>query len=322
MEGTQDPSSEVSRESVIDVPQNTTIRFQLSAKRERYLSAYLMIFPGLILYTIFVIYPLIQGVWISFHRWDGFSPMQWIGLNNYGFALEDKVFLLALQHTIIFAVGVTVVKNVIALPLAVLLNQEIRGQTFFRTSVFLPVTMAFVAIGVLWSWIYNPTFGLLNSLLQNVGLGFLIRGWLSNPTIALSSIMVVDIWKWTGFHVVLFIAGLQSIPMELYEAALIDGANRWQSFIKITLPLLNQVIAVSVLLSLLGAFVSNYDVVYVMTGGGPNHATEVALTWIVNTALQFSDLGKASAMSIILFGLVLVVGIFQLFVMTRERHLM
>jgi ABC-type sugar transport system permease subunit len=210
---------------------------------------------------------------------------------------------------------------VVALPLAVLLDQEIRGRTFFRTALFIPVTMSFVAVGVLWSWIYNPTFGLLNSLLEGLGLGFLIQGWLSDPNIALFSIMMVDIWKWMGFHVVLFLAGLQSIPRELYEAALIDGADRRQSFFKITLPLMNQVIAVSVLLSLLGAFVSNYDVVYVMTGGGPNHATEVALTWIVHTALQFSDLGKASAMSVILFGLVAVVGVFQLVMMTRERHL-
>lgn len=320
MESTQDPSNP-GNETTIELARTRAISFRLSNKAERYLSAYLLVIPGLILYIIFVVYPLIQGVWISFHRWDGFSEMKWIGLNNYGFALHDKIYLQALVNTIIFAVGVTIVKNVVALPLAVLLDQELRGRTFFRTSIFLPVTMAFVAVGVLWSWIYNPTFGLLNSVLESLGLGFLIQGWLTDPSIALGSIMTVDIWKWTGFHVVLFLAGLQSIPRELYEAALIDGANRRQSFFKITLPLLNQVIAVSVLLSLLGAFVSNYDVVYVMTGGGPNHATEVALTWIVHTALQFSDLGKASAMSVILFAIVAVVGVFQLILMTRERHL-
>lgn len=321
MERTQEPMSAAGAEAVVESVQPRARGTLLGNRQQRYLSAYLLILPGMLLYLIFVVYPLLQGVWISFHRWDGFSDMKWIGLNNYGFALDDKTFLLSIQHTLLFAVGVTIAKNVLALPLAVLLDQKIHGQTFFRTAIFLPVTMAFVAIGVLWSWIYNPTFGLLNSLLEGLGLGFLIQGWLTNPNIALWSIMVVDIWKWTGFHVVLFLAGLQSIPRELYEAALIDGANRRQSFFNITLPLLNQVIAVSVLLSLLGAFVSNYDVVYVMTGGGPNHATEVALTWIVRTALQFSDLGKASAMSVILFGIVAVVGIFQLILMTRERHL-
>ncbi len=317
----QDPSADTSTGAVMELARARTFPISIPNRYQRYLSAYLLILPGLLLYLIFVVYPLLQGVWISFHRWDGFSPMVWIGLNNYGFALKDNVFLLAVRNTLIFAVGVTIVKNVLALPLAVLLDQHLPGQTFFRTAIFLPVTMAFVAIGVLWSWIYNPTFGLLNNVLENLGLGFLIQGWLTNPNIALGSIMVVDIWKWTGFHVVLFLAGLQSIPRELYEAALIDGANRRQAFFKITLPLLNQVIAVSVLLSLLGAFVANYDVVYVMTGGGPNHATEVALTWIVHTALQFSDLGKASAMSVILFFIVAVVGIFQLVVTTRERHL-
>lgn len=321
MEGTQDPPTGTHGEAVIAVARPNGFGIHLTNKQERYLSAYLLILPGILLYTVFVVYPMLQGVWISFHRWDGFSDMQWLGLDNYGFALTDKVFLLSIQHTVVFAVGVTLIKNILALPLAVLLDQKLRGETFFRTSIFIPVTMAFVAIGVLWSWIYNPTFGLLNNLLDGLGLHFLIQGWLTAPNLALFSIMAVDVWKWTGFHVVLFLAGLQSIPRELYEAALIDGANRRQSFFHITLPLLNQVIAVSVLLSLLGAFVSNYDVVYVMTGGGPNHATEVALTWIVHTALHLSDLGQAAAMSVILFLIVAVVGVFQLFMMTRERHL-
>jgi ABC-type sugar transport system permease subunit len=321
MEGKQGSPQSTHGDAAVAVAPAQTVGITLTNKQQRYLSAYLLILPGLLLYLVFVVYPLVQGVWISFHRWDGFGEMKWIGLNNYGFALDDKIFLQSLWHTVIFAVGVTVVKNVLALPLAVLLDQKLRGETFFRTSIFLPVTTAFVAIGVLWSWIYNPTFGLLNSVLEALGLDFLIRGWLTDPNIALGSIMVVDIWKWMGFHVVLFLAGLQSIPRELYEAALIDGANRRQTFFHITLPLLNQVIAVSVLLSLLGAFVSNYDVVYVMTGGGPNHATEVALTWIVHTALHLSDLGKASAMSVILFLIVACVGVFQLFTMAREQHL-
>jgi len=203
--------------------------------------------------------------------------------------------------------------------LAVLLNRKMRGRTFFRAAAFMPVTMAFVVIGVLWSWIYNPTFGLLNNILKSLGLESLIMGWLSDPKIALWSIVTVDVWKWTGFHMVLFLAGLQNIPLELYEAATIDGASRVQSFLKITLPLLAQVTAVSVLMSLMGAFVSNYDVVYVMTGGGPYHSTEVAMTWIVQTGFRFSALGKASAMSFIVFAFIFVVGVIQLATMTRNK---
>jgi len=294
-------------------------KIKLSSKWQRYLTAYLMVLPALMLYIIFVLYPLLRGLWISFHRWDGLTEMTWIGIKNYGFVLNDEVFWKALSNTFKFAIVVTVVKNVFGLLLALILNREIRGRTFFRAAAFMPVTFAFVVIGVLWSWIYNPTFGLLNTFLQSVGLGFLIQGWLSDPKIALFSVMWVDIWKWTGFHMVLFLAGLQSIPTEYYEAAAIDGANTRQKLIYITLPLLRQVAAVSILLSLIGAFASNYDVVYVMTGGGPFHSTEVALTWIVSTIFRFSSVGKANAMSMILLLFVAIFGIFQLIFMTRRQ---
>lgn len=292
----------------------------LPARWQGYLTAYWMIIPALILYTALIIYPLFQGLYISFNQWDGLSDMKWIGLKNYEFVLKDEIFWLALKHTFIYAIGVTVVKNIVGLGLALILNQELRGRTFFRAAAFMPVTFAFVVIGVLWSWIYNPTFGLLNTILKSLGLGSLIRGWLSDPNIALFSIMFVDIWKWTGFHMVLFLAGLQGISQEYYEVADIDGASLWQKFRYITLPLLKQVTAVSVIMSILGAFVSNYDVVYVMTGGGPFHATEVALTWIVSTTFRFAAVGKANAMSMILFVFVAIFGIAQLYIMTRNRY--
>jgi raffinose/stachyose/melibiose transport system permease protein len=186
----------------------------LPARWQGYLTAYWMIIPALILYTALIIYPLFQGLYISFNHWDGLSDMKWIGLKNYEFVLKDEIFWLALKHTFIYAIGVTVVKNIVGLGLALILNQELRGRTFFRAAAFMPVTFAFVVIGVLWSWIYNPTFGLLNTILKSLGLGSLIRGWLSDPNIALFSIMFVDIWKWTGFHMVLFLAGLQGISQE------------------------------------------------------------------------------------------------------------
>lgn len=275
-------------------------------------SIYLMLLPALILYTTFVIYPMFKGAYVSLFRWDGLSDMEWVGLKNYQFVFKDEIFWLAMKNTLLFAFVVSVGKNVLALFLALFLNMKIRFRTLFRTSVFLPVTLAFVVAGILWSWIYNPVFGLLNNTLTFLHLDFLIRGWLSDPKIALWSIMVVDIWKWTGFHMVLFLAGLQAIPRELYEAADIDGANRWQSLIHITLPLLSHVITVSVLLSVTGAFVSNYDLVYVMTGGGPFHSTEVALTWIVSTTTRYAAVGKGNAMSMIMFLIVLVFGILQM----------
>ena len=277
-----------------------------------------MVLPAVALYTLFVAYPLLQGAWVSLHRWDGLGAMKWIGLDNYKFVWRDAVFWLAMRNTFQYAIAVTVAKNILGLLLALVLNRKLLGIAFFRTAAFLPVTLSFVVIGVLWTWIFNPTFGLLNHMLDALGLDYLVQGWLSDSRVAMWSVATVDVWKWTGFHMVLFLAALQGIPLELYEAAELDGADRWRRFIYITLPLLRPVIVFSTLLSLVGAFVSNYDVVYVMTKGGPMHATEVALTWIVSTAFRFSDVGKANAMTMVLFGCVAALGILQLTVMTRR----
>lgn len=275
-----------------------------------------MVLPAVLLYAVFVIYPLIRGGWISLHQWDGISStMTYIGFRNYRYAVDDPIFWKALRNTFQYAIGVTIAKNLLGLGLALLLNRKLRGLTFFRTAGFVPVMLSFVVTGVLWSWIFNPTFGIADRLLGFFGLGS--PGWLSDQHLALWSVMWVDVWKWTGFHMVLFLAALQSIPNELYEAAALDGAGRWSTFRHVTLPMLRPVIAFSTLLALTGAFVSNYDVVYVMTGGGPLHATEVSLTYIVSKAFQSTEVGLASAMSMILFAGVAVIGALQLAFMTR-----
>jgi ABC-type sugar transport system permease subunit len=295
------------------------LQVHLSSKWQRNLTAYWMILPAFILFVGLVIYPLFQGLFISFHQWDGLSAMKWIGLDNYKFVFADKIFWQGIKNSFIYAIGTTLVKNILGLLLALIVNQELRGRTFFRAAAFMPVTFAFVVIGVLWSWIYNPTFGLINSFLNAVGLESWIHGWLSDSKIALYSVMMVDVWKWTGFHMVLFLAGLQSISKEYYEAAEIDGAGTFSKFFNITVPLLSQVTAVSVIMSIVGAFVSNYDLVYVMTGGGPFHSTEVALTWIVNTTFKYAHVGKANAMSMILFIIVGIFGIAQFHFMTNKQ---
>ncbi len=293
------------------------MKFLASLKRNA--SAYGMVLPVLVLYFIFVVYPLGRGLFVSFHQWDGLGEMKWIGIDNYRFILKDDVFWLSMRNTFAFAFVVTIVKNIFGLGLALILNANIKFKTFFRVVSFAPVTLSYVVIGILWSWIFNPTFGLLNTVLKSAGLDFLILGWLSDPKVALWSVMWVDIWKWSGFHMVLFLAGLQGIPGMLYEAAAIDGANRFQQFLHVTLPSLRNVTYVSLLMSLTGAFVSNYDVVYVMTGGGPFHSTEVALTWITSTAFRFASVGKANAMSMVLVLLVSAFGILQLITMLKEK---
>lgn len=286
--------------------------------RMAYLTPWLFAAPALLLYTTFVIYPMLNAAWISLHRWDGLSEMKWIGFRNYGYVFSDKVFWQAMRNTFVYAIGVTIAKNVLALSVALLLNRALKGRSFFRAASFAPVVLSFVVVGILWGLIFDPTFGLLNAFLRAVGLSNLISGWLSNPAIALWSVMAVDVWKWTGYHIVLYLAGLQTISPELIEAARLEG-RPWQILVYVILPLLLPVIAFSTLLSLVGAFVSNYDLVTVMTQGGPLHSTEVALTWITSTAFRFNNIGKANAMSMLLFGVVAIFGIIQFSMMQRRR---
>lgn len=279
---------------------------------------YLMCLPAVILFTLFVILPFVEGCRVSFFKWDGFSDMKWVGLKNYANVMHDDVFWLAMKNTFVYAILVTVMKNVIALALAYVLARKFPLRTLFRTGIYMPVTLSYVVIGALWTWIYNPTFGLLNALLKALGLEHLIVGWLSDSRVALYSVVAVDVWKWIGYHMVLYLAGLQAISQDLYEAAALDGANGWQKFVNITIPQLNSTIVVNVLMSLTGAFASNFDIVNILTGGGPMHATEVSLTYIMTTAFKYNSMGKANAMSMILFLLVFLFGFAQLRIMSRE----
>lgn len=279
---------------------------------------YLMCLPAVILFTLFVILPFVEGCRVSFFKWDGFSNMKWMGLKNYANVMHDDVFWLAMKNTFVYAILVTVMKNVIALALAYVLARKFPLRTLFRTGIYMPVTLSYVVIGALWTWIYNPTFGLLNALLKALGLEHLIVGWLSDSRVALYSVVAVDVWKWIGYHMVLYLAGLQAISQDLYEAAALDGANGWQKFVNITIPQLNSTIVVNVLMSLTGAFASNFDIVNILTGGGPMHATEVSLTYIMTTAFKYNSMGKANAMSMILFLLVFLFGFAQLRIMSRE----
>lgn len=281
---------------------------------------YLMCLPALILFTIFVIYPFFKGFWISLHQWDGMGEMKWLGFENYSRVIRDELFWGALKNTFIYAVISPLFKNILGLMLAMLFVKGLRGMHFFRVCTYIPYTFSYVVVGVLWTWVYNPTFGLLNAFLELIGASGLISGWLSDPSIALYSVIAVDVWKCMGFHAVLFMAGLQAIPEDLYEAAEIDGAGPVTRFWKITIPQLNSTIVTSFLLAITGAFVNNYDVVNTMTGGGPFGATEVVLTRIMTTTFKFLALGEANAMSMLLVVFVAIFGFIQLKTMTRDSN--
>jgi raffinose/stachyose/melibiose transport system permease protein len=281
--------------------------------------AFWMILPAAILFALFYVWPFAHGFWLSFTNWDGFSEPKWAGLANYFRLARDPIFLGAIKNNLIFLVAVLVLKNVLGLALALLLNRALFGRAFFRAATFIPVTMSFVAVGLLWSWIYNPVFGLLNAALDATGLGMLKQSWLGDANTALYSVIAVDVWKWLGFHAVIYLAGLQTIPADLYESATMDGAKRLRRFWHITLPLIMPIVFINTILGLSGAFVRNFDIVYVLTKGGPNHATEVALTYMMRKAFQDGQMSYAAAMGYVLFVLVGLACVGLLALMRRQR---
>src|SRR3984893_11934617 len=242
----------------------------------RKLEPYCWVAPACCVLFVFTHLPILLEGALSLLAADGFSPPRFIGLNNYLEVLSNQDFWEAIVHNIIYAATTVAGKIALSLFLAVLLNQNLFGRSTFRTILFLPVVLSFVAIGVIWTLFFNFDYGVLNGILNALGLRAVRQDWLGSADTALGAVIFVDIWKWTGFHLVIYLAGLQSIPKDLYEAALLDGASAFQRFWRITVPLLQPFTAINVLLASLGAF-SVFDLIYVMTQGGPFKATNVAM---------------------------------------------
>ncbi len=289
----------------------------IQPKRQR--SLYLWLVPALILYGLFKIVPLVVGIVLATLRWDGVKDPVFVGLQNFErMALDDKLIpalLNNLQYALISVSG----KMLIALVIALLVHQGLRGRAFYRTALFMPVVMSFVVVSVLWTFIYNDQFGLVNNFLRSLGLDALTAPWLGDVRTALNSLIVVDIWKWYGFHMVIFLAGLQAIPVELYEAARVDGASRWAQLFRITLPLLRPVMVINITTSLLGAF-NVFDIPYIMTEGGPANATNVIALHSYIQAFKFYRLGYGAALSYAIFVLVTIIALVQLRLMLRENE--
>jgi raffinose/stachyose/melibiose transport system permease protein len=292
-------------------------RDPFALRLRRNLQPYLWVAPALFVFSIFTLLPVAVGLYLSCTNWNGTAVPVFNGLDNYRDALRDDAYWSAIVHNMIYAVGTVGGKIVLGLGLALVMNRTLPGRAMFRTALFMPVMLSFVAIGLLWSWIYNYDFGLLNGILEVLHLGGLKQDWLGSTSFALYALIVVDIWKWFGLHMVLFLAGLQNIPGQLYEAARIDGATSWQSFWRITLPLLLPVTAFNIVLAASGAF-NVFDLVYVMTQGGPVDATNVAMTDIYREAFQFYHFGYSAALSVVQLGLVTIVSLGILVIIGRQ----
>jgi multiple sugar transport system permease protein len=252
---------------------------------------YLMVLPYLLHIAVFLGYPLAFAFVLIFHRWNIYTPMKWVGLGNIKLLLTDPLIWRALVNTLYFLLIHIPLQLVLALGLAQLLNQKIRGRAFFRASYFMPVVVSGVVVTILWQQMYATETGLINLLLQNFGLPKI--GWLSDRRYAMPAIAIMATWKNVGLYVVLFLVGLQAIPTELYEAAELDGANAWQKFRLITVPMLNPTIMLVLLLSTIGGF-SLFIEPYVMTGGGPANSTLSGILYLYKQAFFFSKMGYAT----------------------------
>jgi raffinose/stachyose/melibiose transport system permease protein len=266
----------------------------------------LFLLPALILFLLFVIYPIFRSLYFSLFDWNGLGPaVDFVGLQNFKNILSDQVFLKAVRNVlliIIFSVGIQLP---LALALAVMVGRGLPGRGLFRTILFMPYVLSEVNVAIMWMLLYNPDpdRGLLNAIV--VGLGGQPIGWLSDPDIVLFSIFIAITWKYFGFHMLLYLAGLQNIPIELEEAARIDGANNFQNFFYITLPLLSSTIRTSVYLSVLGV-IQQFIPFWIMTKGGPVNASEMLATYMYRFGFIRFQLGYGSAVAIYMFILCLI----------------
>ncbi|WP_028047709.1 carbohydrate ABC transporter permease [Cellulomonas sp. URHE0023] len=275
--------------------------------------------PALILFTLFVVWPIIKAVQFSFYRWKGFGPLvDFVGLKNYVSVLQNDVFIGALEHNLIVVVMSIVLQLPLGLAIALLLNRRMRGQGTLRTIIFVPYVLAEVIAGVVWFQLLQPQYGVIDTLLGAVGLHGPEQGFLGTPKYALMTVIVVLTWKYLGLAVLLFLAGLQSVPDELYEAAQIDGAGWWETQRRIAIPLLGPTIRTWAFLSMIGSL-QLFDMVWILTGGGPANATTTMATFLVTEGTKRHNFGIASAASVILFVVALVLALtYQRFVLRRD----
>jgi raffinose/stachyose/melibiose transport system permease protein len=280
----------------------------------------LFLVPALVLYGVFVLVPIVQAAHYSLYKWNGLTPLtNFVGLQNYVTAFNNPVFITSVGNNLLVIVLSLFVQIPFSLALAVMLNRRFRGRAIFRILFFLPYVLSEAIAGIVFSLLLQPQ-SVADSALKGVGLGGLIQDWLGNGDIVMLTLFVIISWKYFGFHMILMLAGLQGIPRELEEAALIDGADRRQSFRYVTLPLLGPTIRVSVFLSMIGAL-QLFDIVWVTTGGGPLNASSTMAIAMFKAGFKGQQMGYGSALAVILFAFALVVALlYQRFVLRRDTE--
>ncbi|WP_404350374.1 sugar ABC transporter permease [Sutcliffiella horikoshii] len=281
---------------------------------------YLFFVPGLIFYSIFFILPTISAVFYSFTDWDGLTTnFNFVGFENYtNLVTNDSIFIKAMTNNLKFMLFVVVFQTLFSLVFAVLLVKNTKTNIFLRALYFFPTILSSVSVAFIWSYMYDPNLGIINNLFTSVGLDMLANNWLGDQNIAIYSIAFVQVWFHTGQMLIIFVAGLQAIPEDLYEVAKIEGASRWQTFSKVTWPLIAPAATIVVAYTTIQSFKA-FDLIYAMTRGGPNYATEILATHIYTTAFRSFKFGYASAESVIFMLVIALITFLQFRVLRANR---
>jgi len=272
-------------------------------------TALLALLPSFVIFCVFTLYPVFHSLYLSFFNVSLISSSRsFVGWNNYAALIKNPTFQKAVLNTVIYTLGVVPVGIMLSLFAAVLLNNKLKFRGLFRTAFFTPVVTSMVAVAIVWSWMLEPNYGLINSLLSKIGIAG--PGWLTDPKWALPSVILLSIWKNLGYNMVIFLAGLQDIPRDIYESADIDGATPVQKFIYITLPLLRGPLGFAAIVSVIKSM-QVFGQIYVMTGGGPANSTMVIVYYLYQQAFEFYRLGYASAVAWVLFAVIFVLTLLQ-----------
>lgn len=285
------------------------MRFSVRKRRavHKWFIAMLFVAPALVCYIIFAVIPILNTIELSFYKWDGASPvMQFVGLDNYKEIFTNPIFWKSLSHNLFWICFTILIPTIFGIILAVMLSQKfVKGRLLFRVIFYMPSIVSMVAVSVIWNWILNPEFGILNRVLKAVGLGFLTFDWLGNEKTVMIALLIAGSWVHYGFCMVITMAALSGIDASYTEVARLEGANPVQTFFYVTLPLLKNTFTLLALNSLIGSF-KVFEIVYMMTKGGPYYSSEVISTYMYRTAFTNSEFGLESAIATVLSVLIAV----------------
>lgn len=278
------------------------------ARNEKLLMPYIFISPNVIVFAMFMLFPILFAFYMSFHEWSLIGTPQFNGVENYVRMVQDTLFWQSLGHTVVFTAGTVPTSIALGLVAAMLLNRKLPGRALLRSVIFMPVIISGVVTALVAAWIFNDNYGVINAVLEAVGLEPV--QWLSSPTWAMPSLIVTTLWIRIGFCMVIYLAGLQGIPSEYYDAAQVDGATGWRQFRHITWPLLIPTTFLLLVINIIFSF-HVFDLIYVMTGGGPGFSTTVLVQYIYEAAFASREMGYASAMGVVLYLLIVILTVFQ-----------